>query len=68
MSRSTERDETLSEKWLHQFPDGFFDMIIIDEAHHFGQARQPDSPLGGELVRGLGERYAALSKRAALPL
>lgn len=22
------------EKWLHQFPDRFFDMIIIDEAHH----------------------------------
>jgi DNA repair protein RadD len=22
------------EKWLHQFKDGFFDMIIIDEAHH----------------------------------
>ncbi len=22
------------EKWLHQFPDNFFDMIIIDEAHH----------------------------------
>ncbi len=22
------------EKWLHQFPNDFFDMIIIDEAHH----------------------------------
>jgi excisionase family DNA binding protein len=22
------------DKWLMQFPDGFFDMIIIDEAHH----------------------------------
>lgn len=22
------------EKWLKQFPDNFFDMIIIDEAHH----------------------------------
>jgi len=22
------------EKWLHQFEDNFFDMIIIDEAHH----------------------------------
>lgn len=22
------------EKWLHQFPHDFFDMIIIDEAHH----------------------------------
>jgi DNA repair protein RadD len=25
---------TSVEKWLHQFPDDFFDMIIIDEAHH----------------------------------
>jgi DNA repair protein RadD len=25
---------TSIEKWLLQFPDGFFDMIIIDEAHH----------------------------------
>lgn len=25
---------TSVEKWLMQFPDGFFDMIIIDEAHH----------------------------------
>ncbi len=22
------------DKWLNQFPDGFFDMIIVDEAHH----------------------------------
>lgn len=22
------------EKWLHQFPNDFFDMIIVDEAHH----------------------------------
>ncbi len=22
------------EKWLHQFPNDFFDMVIIDEAHH----------------------------------
>lgn len=22
------------EKWLHQFPDDFFDVIIVDEAHH----------------------------------
>jgi excisionase family DNA binding protein len=22
------------EKWLHQFDQGFFDMIIVDEAHH----------------------------------
>lgn len=22
------------EKWLNQFPDDFFDMIIVDEAHH----------------------------------
>jgi DNA repair protein RadD len=22
------------DKWLLQFPDGFFDMIVIDEAHH----------------------------------
>lgn len=22
------------DKWLNQFPDGFFDMIVIDEAHH----------------------------------
>ena len=25
---------TSVEKWLMQFPDGFFDMIIVDEAHH----------------------------------
>lgn len=25
---------TREEKWLGQFADGFFDMIIIDEAHH----------------------------------
>jgi len=25
---------TTIEKWLRQFPDDFFDMIIIDEAHH----------------------------------
>ena len=25
---------TSVEKWLHQFPDNFFDMIIVDEAHH----------------------------------
>ena len=25
---------TTIEKWLFQFPDDFFDMIIIDEAHH----------------------------------
>jgi excisionase family DNA binding protein len=25
---------TTIEKWLLQFPDNFFDMIIIDEAHH----------------------------------
>lgn len=25
---------TSVDKWLMQFPDGFFDMIIIDEAHH----------------------------------
>lgn len=22
------------DKWLHQFPDDFFDMIVVDEAHH----------------------------------
>jgi DNA repair protein RadD len=26
------------DKWLHQFPDRFFDMIIIDEAHHSAAA------------------------------
>jgi DNA repair protein RadD len=25
---------TTIEKWLFQFPDDFFDMVIIDEAHH----------------------------------
>lgn len=25
---------TNADKWLNQFPDDFFDMIIIDEAHH----------------------------------
>lgn len=25
---------TSVEKWLNQFPDDFFDMIIVDEAHH----------------------------------
>jgi len=25
---------TNPEKWLHQFPRDFFDMIIVDEAHH----------------------------------
>ena len=25
---------TNPEKWLHQFPHDFFDMIIVDEAHH----------------------------------
>ncbi len=25
---------TNADKWLNQFPDGFFDMIIVDEAHH----------------------------------
>jgi DNA repair protein RadD len=25
---------TSVDKWLLQFPDGFFDMIIVDEAHH----------------------------------
>ena len=26
------------DKWLNQFPDGFFDMIIVDEAHHSAAA------------------------------
>jgi DNA repair protein RadD len=26
------------DKWLMQFPDGFFDMIIVDEAHHSAAA------------------------------
>ena len=25
---------TNPEKWLHKFPRDFFDMIIVDEAHH----------------------------------
>ena len=25
---------TNADKWLNQFPDDFFDMIIVDEAHH----------------------------------
>ncbi len=25
---------TSVEKWLHQFPNNFFDMVIVDEAHH----------------------------------
>lgn len=25
---------TNAEKWLNQFPDDFFDLIIVDEAHH----------------------------------
>src|SRR5439155_24118938 len=25
---------TNADKWLTQFPDGFFNMIIVDEAHH----------------------------------
>lgn len=25
---------TNPEKWLNKFPDGFFDLIVIDEAHH----------------------------------
>lgn len=29
---------TNSEKWLTQFPDNFFDMIIVDEAHHSAAA------------------------------
>ena len=36
------------DKWLTQFPDDFFDMIIVDEAHHSAAAswqkvRQPAS-------------------------
>ena len=26
------------DKWLTQFPDDFFDMIIVDEAHHSAAA------------------------------
>jgi DNA repair protein RadD len=29
---------TTDEKWLNQFPDDFFDMIIVDEAHHSAAA------------------------------
>src|SRR6478609_1388157 len=29
---------TNADKWLNQFPDNFFDMIIIDEAHHSAAA------------------------------
>ena len=29
---------TNADKWLTQFPDNFFDMIIIDEAHHSAAA------------------------------
>jgi len=29
---------TTDEKWLKQFPDDFFDMIIVDEAHHSAAA------------------------------
>ena len=29
---------TDAEKWLRQFPDDFFDMIIVDEAHHSAAA------------------------------
>lgn len=29
---------TSADKWLTQFPDNFFDMIIVDEAHHSAAA------------------------------
>lgn len=29
---------TNADKWLNQFPDDFFDMIIVDEAHHSAAA------------------------------
>jgi tetratricopeptide (TPR) repeat protein len=29
---------TTDDKWLKQFPDDFFDMIIVDEAHHSAAA------------------------------
>jgi len=29
---------TDADKWLNQFPDAFFDMIIVDEAHHSAAA------------------------------